>query len=111
MKGSIEFAGHTPRLCEPYGPLVHCRPRGLTFLYEQAVSLLGWNDPKKPLLNLATDPRFLSVGQLIAREVGDSTTEKRLRAYAEREFEPRVFGEENDRFGWWFGRKEPYPRG
>jgi Linalool dehydratase/isomerase len=81
------------------------------FLYEQSVSLLGWNDPKKPLLNLATDPRFLSVGQLIAREVGDSTTERRLRDYAERKFEPRVFGEENDRFGWWFGRKEPYPRG
>jgi hypothetical protein len=81
------------------------------FLYEQSVALLGWNDPKKPLLNLATDPRFLSAGQLIAREVGDSTTEKRIREHAERTFEPRTFGAENDRFGWWFGRKEPYPRG
>jgi len=42
--------------------------------------------------------------------VGDHTTEKRLREIAEREFEPRVFGDEQDRFGWWFGRKEPYPR-
>jgi hypothetical protein len=81
------------------------------FLYEQSVDMLGWNDPKKRVFNLVKDPRFLSVGQLVARELGDHTTEKRLREHAEREFEPRVFGEENDRFGWWFGRKEPYPRG
>jgi hypothetical protein len=81
------------------------------FLYEQSVSALGWNDPRKPLVNLVTDPRFLTGGQLIAREVGDSVTEKRIREHAEREFEPRSFGPENDRFGWWFGLKEPYPRG
>ncbi len=81
------------------------------FLYEQSMSALGWNDPKKPLVHLATDPRFLTGGQLIAREVGDSVTEKRIREHAEREFEPRTFGSENDRFGWWFGLKEPYPRG
>jgi Linalool dehydratase/isomerase len=81
------------------------------FLYEQSVALLGWSDPKKNVFHLAKDPRFLSVGQLIARELGDWTTEKRLRDFAEREFEPRVFGAENERFGYWFGLKEPYPRG
>jgi hypothetical protein len=63
------------------------------------------------LVHLIKDPRFVTAAQLIAREVGDSTTEARLREYSEREFEPRVFGDENDRFGWWFDRKELYPRG
>jgi hypothetical protein len=81
------------------------------FLYEQSTALLGWSDPKKPVLDVVRDPRFLTVALLIAREVGDATTEKRLREVAERDFEPRFFGDENDRFGWWFGRKEPYPRG
>ena len=81
------------------------------FLYEQSVSLLRWNDPTKRLFHMVKDPRFLSVGLLIAREVGDDTTEKRLREFAEREFEPRFFGGEGERFGWWFGRREPYPRG
>jgi len=81
------------------------------FLYEQSVELLGWNDPRKRLVHLIKDPRFVTAAQLIAREVGDSTTEARLREYSERQFEPRVFGDENDRFGWWFGRNELYPRG
>jgi hypothetical protein len=82
-----------------------------TFLYEQSTALLGWSDPKKPVLDVVRDPRFLTVALLIARELGDHTTEKRLREVAERDFEPRFFGDENDRFGWWFGLKEPYPRG
>ena len=37
--------------------------------------------------------------------------EERLRAAAEQYSEPRWFGENNDRFGWWFNNGEPYPRG
>jgi hypothetical protein len=81
------------------------------FLYQQSIDLLGWNDPRKPLVHVSKDPRFHTVFQLVARDLGDDTTEKRLREYAEREFEPRTFGAENDRFGFWFGLKEPYPRG
>jgi hypothetical protein len=43
--------------------------------------------------------------------VGDSRTEQRLREVAERTFEPRWFGEDGDRFGWWFHLGEEYPRG
>ena len=86
------------------------RPFG-EFLYEESVRMLGWSNPQKRVFQLVKDPRFLLIGQLIAREVGDHTTEKRLREVAERDFEPRFFGDESDRFGWWFGRKEPYPRG
>ena len=81
------------------------------FLYEQSAALLGWSNPNKPVLQLVRDPRFTTAGLLLARELGDQTTEKRLREVAERDFEPRFFGDERDRFGWWFGRNEPYPRG
>ena len=82
-----------------------------TKLYEMAVRKLGWNDPKKPLLQLHPDPRWTTVGLLIARELGDSATEARLRPLAEETFEPRFFGEDNDRFAWWFNLKEEWPRG
>jgi hypothetical protein len=72
---------------------------------------LGWDDPRKPLLQLHPDPRWLAIGVLMAREVGDVTTEERLRAVAERDFEPRFFGENDDMFGWFFGNGEPWPRG
>jgi hypothetical protein len=34
-----------------------------------------------------------------------------MRNYVEEHCEPRFFGEENDRFGFFFGWDEPYPRG
>ena len=36
---------------------------------------------------------------------------QRLRAAAEREYEPKVFGEHQEQFGWFFHNKEGYPRG
>ena len=82
-----------------------------TFLYEMAVRKLGWNDPRKALLQLHPDPRWLTLGIVCAREVGDHVTENRLRELAEASFEPRFFGEDNDRFGWFFGNGELWPRG
>ncbi len=81
------------------------------FLYRESVRMLGWNDPAKLLHSISPDPRFLVVGLLAARELGEVTTEKRLRDYVERNCEPRWFGEEGAHFGWWFGLQEPYPRG
>ncbi len=80
-------------------------------LYRSSVRLLGWDDPNKPLLQLHPDPRWLLVALVIAREVGDHETADRLRAEAERSFEPRFFGKDNDQFGWFFGNGEPWPRG
>jgi hypothetical protein len=82
-----------------------------TLLYEMAVQKLGWNDPRKPLLQLHPDPRWTTVGLMMARELGDVTTETRLRALAEDTFEPRFFGEDGDRFAWWFNLGEEWPRG
>jgi hypothetical protein len=47
----------------------------------------------------------------MAHELGDDVTEARLRAHVEERCEPRTFGDENDRFGFFFGWGEPYPRG
>ena len=82
-----------------------------TQLYEMAVRKLGWNDPKKPLLQLHPDPRWLALGIMMARELGDTVTEVRLRQLAEAAFEPKFFGPDGDRFGWWFKFREDWPRG
>ena len=75
-----------------------------TFLYESAANALGWNDPRVEIRASAT-------GLVMARELGDHTAVARLRAAAEREYDPRFFGEQNEKFGWWFGLNEAYPRG
>jgi hypothetical protein len=47
----------------------------------------------------------------MAREMGDDVAYKRLRASAEREYDPRFFGEHQAQFGWFFNNKEAFPRG
>ncbi len=80
-------------------------------LYREAVRMLGWGDPARRLHTIAPDPRFLAITLFMAREMGDATTEKRIREHVEAHYEPRWFGDEGTRFGWWFGTGEPYPRG
>ena len=75
-----------------------------TRLYESAANALGWNDP-------SVEIRASSPGLVMARELGDHTSLARLRAAAEREYDPRFFGHRNEKFGWWFGLNEAYPRG
>ena len=75
-----------------------------TFLYESAANALGWNNPRVEISASAT-------GQVMAREMGDDIALERLRAAAEREADPRYFGDQNEMFGWWFGLNEAYPRG
>lgn len=58
----------------------------------------GWSHPQKPVLPLP-DPRFLLVGLLIARELGDDVTEKRLRDRDRRFREPTAEGVENPTLG------------
>lgn len=81
-----------------------------SFLYEAAVHTLGWNNPRKPIVALP-DPRLMLIGLIVARELGDHTTASRLGDYAENNFQPLFFGDDNDRFGWWFGLGENWPRG
>jgi hypothetical protein len=81
------------------------------WLYEQSVRLLGYSNPRARIFPLLPDPRVVSIALMFAHELGDEVTESRLRNYVEEHYEPRVFGAENDRFGWFFGWGERYPRG
>ena len=67
-----------------------------TFMYESAANALGWNDPRVEI-------RASQPGLVMARELGDHTAVARLRAAAEREYDPRFFGDGDEMFGWWFG--------
>lgn len=87
------------------------RPEWGLWLYEQSVRKLGWSNPKARLNQFIPDPRVTSIALLMAHELGDDVTATRLRDYVEEHCEPRSFGEENDRFGFFFGWGEPYPRG
>jgi hypothetical protein len=80
-------------------------------LYEAGIRQLGWNQRTRSLVQPIDDPRWFSLALMLAREVGDLTTEKRLSAIAERDFGPDFFGDDPDRFAWTFGLDEPHPRG
>lgn len=98
----------------PLGALPVCfylapqEPVFAEYLYHAAVSSLGWNDPKKPIV-AGPEPRRLAVAMTVAREFGDEITTRRLTAFAEENFEPKFFGD--GEFGFWFGLGEQWPRG
>lgn len=104
-------------LHEPYNALVflhmlHPQDREWgTQLYELCARAIGFSNPDHPVVQIARDQRMVVTALVLAREVGDTHTETRLREIVENEFEPRFFGPENDRFGYWFGIDEPWPRG
>ena len=79
-------------------------------LYRTAVERIGWDDPGREVRTLP-DPRFLCLGVVLARELGDDVTYARLSAYVEEHFEPAFFGPGLAEFGWRFGFGEPWPRG
>lgn len=87
------------------------RPEWGRQLYELTMRRLGWSDPKAKVHEFVPDPRFLAIALQSAHELGDDVTEGRLREVVERDYEPRSFGEENTRFGFFFGWGEEYPRG
>ncbi len=80
------------------------------FLYRAAVKFMQWDNPASPVIELP-DPRLMALGLAVAKEFGDYTTEARLRDYAERNFEPRYFGDADGEFGFWFQFGESWPRG
>jgi hypothetical protein len=85
-------------------------------LYRSAVAAVGWDRRWLPVLAPpGGEPRALSLALLLARELGDHTTERRLarklaRSENGRFFESDAAGE-GDEFGFFFRYGEPYPRG
>ncbi|MCP5347638.1 MAG: twin-arginine translocation signal domain-containing protein [Gammaproteobacteria bacterium] len=79
-------------------------PEIATFIYDAAANALGWRDPRREI-------RPSAQGLALARALGDHTVAARLSAAAERYNEPKWFGEQDEKFGWWFNLGEPWPRG
>jgi hypothetical protein len=79
-------------------------------MYQTAVSTLGWNNPNVPVLR-PPDLRFVTMGLVLAQELGDAVTAARLRERVEEWCEPRYFGSDDGEFGFWFQLGEEYPRG
>jgi hypothetical protein len=65
----------------------------------------GWDNPNTPVRGLS----HLAVA--VSRAMGDETSFKKLSAAAEQQFEPKFFGDDSSRFGWWFKLNEKFPRG
>ncbi|MBW2314914.1 MAG: hypothetical protein JRH10_12040 [Deltaproteobacteria bacterium] len=84
-------------------------------LYRCGVGSVGWDRRWLPVLNPGGQPRFLSVGLLLARELGDHTTarrlERKLGGFENGRFFAGEAGAEDDEFGFFFGYDEPWPRG
>jgi hypothetical protein len=94
--------------------LLYLYPQDRAFaeqLYTLSMRLLAWSDPRQPVVQLVAHPLNLATALFMDRELGDSTTEARLREIAETKFEPRFFGAENDRFAFWLGIDSEWPRG
>ncbi|MCY4265416.1 MAG: twin-arginine translocation signal domain-containing protein [Gammaproteobacteria bacterium] len=76
-----------------------------TLIYEGMVNASGLRNPAKKV----AQPNPLA--QVVAKALGDDVVFERLRLAAEEFSEPRFFGPDNDRFGWWSNLDEPWPRG
>jgi hypothetical protein len=75
-----------------------------TLLYEGAVNAAGWR-------TATGEVRASTTGLVMTKEMGDDAAYQRLAAAAEREYEPKFFGEHHEQFGWFFNNKEGFPRG
>lgn len=79
-------------------------PELATQIYDAVANVMGWRDPSREI-------RPSAQGMAIAKSLGDHVVVARMREAAERFSEPRWFGEDGDKFGWWFNNGEPWPRG
>lgn len=79
-------------------------PEIATTIYDALANSNGWRDSAR---DVGPNP----LGLAMAKALGDHTVAERLSAAAERSLEPRFFGENDERFGWWFNNGEPWPRG
>jgi hypothetical protein len=79
-------------------------PEIATQIYEAVANEQGWRDPRREI-------RPSAIGMAMAKSLGDHTVVARMSAAAERYSEPKWFGDDMDKFGWWFNNGEPWPRG
>jgi hypothetical protein len=83
------------------------RPEITRQVWSAHVDVNGWRQPDKPVAHLPNEPRFVSQGRLLARELGDAAATARLDAFAE-DLEPTWI---DGAFFFGFGLEEEHPRG
>jgi hypothetical protein len=96
--GGVAGGLMTAHLMQPQNPELG------RLLYDAAANALGWRNATGPANANTT-------GLVMAREMGDDVAYKRLSEAAERQYEPRFFGEHQEKFGWFFNNTEAFPRG
>ena len=79
-------------------------PEIATQIYDAIANANGFRDASREI-------RPNPLAQVMAKALGDDMAFERLQSAAEQFSEPRFFGEDLDRFGWWSNRDEPWPRG
>ena len=96
--GGVAGGLMTAHLMQPQNPELG------RLLYDAAANALGWRSATGPANANTT-------GLVMAKEMGDDVAYKRLSEAAERQYEPRFFGEHHEKFGWFFNNAEAFPRG
>ena len=84
------------------------RPAIAEQLWSTVVGTFGWRDADRPVTHIPGEPRVVSVGRVMARELGDEAATARLDAFAD-ELEPTWTADRGFFFG--FGLDEEHPRG
>jgi hypothetical protein len=127
-RGNLKWVGlyYDPQLDYVHGrnavaglfPAFYLLPQNRPFaetIYRKAVASVGWDRAWLPAITPARVPRAVTLGYLMARELGDHTTMRRLGQALDRVSNGRFFNAggdgEDEEFGYFFGFGEPYPRG
>ncbi len=84
-------------------------------LYRKAVAAVGWDKAWLPTIAPKSQPRGATLGYLLAREFGDTTTARRLGRVLDKNGNGRFFNSHDDgepeEFGYFYRYGERYPRG
>jgi len=102
-----EFKVNIPGAAAGAGAAFYLLPQSpeiATQIYDATANAMGWRNPRQQI-----NPN--AQGLTMAKALGDHTVVSRLSAAAERSSQPKWFGEDMDKFGWWFNNDEPWPRG
>ncbi len=102
-----EFKVNIPGAASGIGTAFYLLPQSpeiATQIYDAVANANGWRDPSREI-------RPNAQAMAMAKSLGDHVVVERMREAAERMSEPRWFGDDNEKFGWWFNNGEPWPRG
>jgi hypothetical protein len=83
------------------------QPEVASQLWSALVDEIGWREPDRPVDHMPRQPRYVSMGRVLARELGDAAATARLDAFAEG-LEPTWT---DGAFVFEFGLEEKHPRG